>query len=223
MSNPEYTLYGHFESGNVYKAALLLALAGKAYDFRHVDIFDGATKTDDFTAMNTFQEVPVLVHSDRTITQSNVILRYLADDIGRFGGSDDDERRRIQEWMAWTSNKFNSGISLARFGKRFAGFDPAVITFFQKRAERAFDLVDRHLADHEWLVGDGPTIADISAAGYIYLADEAGLDTTPWRKMLSWVGRLSLLPGWHHPDKLPRQDAIVAPTVVFEAPDDGEA
>jgi hypothetical protein len=41
--------------------------------------------------------------------------------------------------------------------------------------------------------------------------------------MLSWVGRLSMLPGWHHPDKMPRQDAIVAPTVVFNAPDDGDA
>ncbi|MGY8996588.1 MAG: glutathione S-transferase family protein [Alphaproteobacteria bacterium] len=223
MGNPDYTLYGHFESGNVYKVALLLALAGKAYDFRHVDIFAGASKSDDFTAMNTFQEIPVLVHGASTVTQSDVILRYLADDIGRFGGKDDDERRRIQEWMAWTSNKFTNGISQARFGARFAGYDPAVITFFQKRAESAFDLVDRHLADREWLVGDSPTIADISAAGYIFLAGEGGLDLTSQRKMLSWVGRLSMLPGWHHPDKMPRQDAIVAPTVVFNAPDDGDA
>ncbi len=223
MGQPDYTLYGHFESGNVYKVALLLALAGKAYAYRHVDILAGETRNDDFTAMNPFQEVPVLVHGERTITQSDVILRYLADDLGRFGGKGEDERRRIQEWMVWTGNKFTNGISLARFGTRFAGYDPAVIAFFQQRARNAFDLVDRHLADRHWLVGDGPTIADFSAAGYIYLANEAGLDTTPWRRMLSWVGRLSLLPGWHHPDKLPRQDATVAPTATFTAPVDGDS
>ena len=222
MGNPEYRLYGHFESGNVYKAALLLALAGKAYEFRHVDIFAGATKADDFTALNPFQEIPVLVHGSSTITQSDVILRYLADDIGRFGGKDAGERRRIQEWMAWTSNKFTNGIASARFGTRFAGFDPEVITFFQKRAESAFDLVEHHLADQDWLVGDSPTIADFSAAGYIFLADEAGLDTSSWRRMHVWVERLSLLPGWHHPDKMPHQDAIVAPTFVFNAPDDDD-
>jgi len=223
MGQPDYTLYGNFESGNVYKVALLLALAGKAYAYRHVDIFAGETKGETFTALNPFQEVPVLVHGSRTINQSDVILRYLADDLGRFGGKDEEERWQVQEWMAWTSNKFTNGISQARFGIRFAGYDPLLVTFFQKRAESAFDLVDRHLASRPWLVGDGPTIADFSAAGYIYLANEAGLDTTRWRKMLSWVGRLSLLPGWHHPDKMPRQDATVTPAATFTAPDDGDA
>jgi len=223
MPAPEFTLYGHFESGNVYKAALLLALAGRAYDYRHVDIFAGATKDDDFTALNSFQEVPVLVHDGNTVTQSDVILRYLADHTGRFGGRDEAERRRIQEWMAWTSNKLTNGIALARFGQRWADYDPAVITFFQNRANGAIDLVERHLADREWLVGDGPSIADISAAGYIYLASEAGLDLTQKRKMLAWMGRLSAQPGWHQPDKLPRQDVVVAPVATFSAPDDGDA
>ena len=155
MPAPEFTLYGHFESGNVYKAALLLALAGQAYDYRHVDIFAGATKDDGFTAMNTFQEVPVLLHDGNTLTQSDVILRYLADFTGRFGGRDEAERRRIQEWMAWTSNKLTNGISQARFGLRWADYDLAVITFFQDRANAAFELVAEF---------DAPAIAIIKHA-----------------------------------------------------------
>lgn len=212
MPNPEFTLYGHHELGNVYKVALFLGLAGRAYSFKHVDIFAGGTKTDAFTAMNPFQEVPVLVHGDTVVAQSDVILRYLADTTGQFGGEGEAGRRHAQEWMAWTSNKLTNGIALARFGLRFADFKPDVIAFYQNRARTAFDLVDRHLHQHEWLAGDRLTIADISAAGYVYLASEAGLDLTHWRKMLSWMGRLSLLPGWHHPDKMPRKDAIVAPT-----------
>ena len=214
MPKPEFTLYGHHESGNVYKVALFLALAGRAYAFKHVDIFGAGTKTEAFARLNPFQEVPVLVHGETVATQSDVILRYLADTTGRFGGDDEAGRRRAQEWMAWTSNKFTNGIALARFGLRFANFDPKVVEFFQNRARTAFELVDRRLHQADWLAGEKPTIADISAGGYIYLASEAGLDLTRWRKMLAWMGRLSMLPGWHHPDKMPRQDTIVSPTAA---------
>jgi glutathione S-transferase len=222
MPNPEFTLHGNHESGNVYKVALFLALAGRAYSFRHVDIFAAGTRTEAFTAMNPFQEVPVLVHGDVVVTQSDVILRYLADVTGRFGGEGEAGRRRTQEWMAWTSNKFTNGIALARFGLRFGNFKPEVVEFYQNRARTAFDLVDRHLHGSAWLAGDRPTIADISAAGYIYLAGEAGLDLARWKKLLAWMGRLAALPGWHHPDKMPRKDAIVAPTHAHEVAADDD-
>lgn len=215
-----YTLHGNHESGNCYKVALFLALSGLSYDWKQVDIFAQGTRTKSFTALNPFQEVPVLVDGETVVAQSDVILRYLADTTGRFGGEGEAERMEVQQWMAWTSNKMTNGIALARFGKRFAGFKPDVIEFFQNRARTAFDHVDRHMADREWLVGDRPTIADMSAAGYVYLAGEAGLEMFRWKRMLAWMGRLSLLPGWHHPDKLPRKDCTVAPAAGHDVPED---
>ncbi len=220
MPQPDYTLHGHHDSGNVYKVALFFALSGMSYRWKQVEIFAQGTRTEAFAGLNPFQEVPVLVHGDTVVSQSDVILRYLADTTGRFGGEDEAARRHCQEWMAWTSNKFTSGISLARFGLRFADFKPEVVEFFQNRARTAFDHVDRHLHRHDWLAGDHVTIADMSAAGYVYLAAEAGLDLMRWKKMLAWMGRLSLLPGWHHPDKLPRADTTVAPSRAHAAADD---
>jgi len=220
MNASSFTLHGHHASGNVYKVALFLALSGHAYTYKHVDIFAGGTRSEAFKRLNAFQEVPVLVHGATTVAQSDVILRYLADVTGRFGGHDEAERRRAQEWMAWSSNKLTNGLALARFGIRFAGFEPQVIAFYQNRARSALDLVDQHLATHTWLAGDQPTIADMSAAGYIYLANEAKIDLLPWRNVLAWTGRLSSLPGWHHPDKLPQTDATVAPTVAVPLSDD---
>ena len=220
MAASEYTLYGHHASGNVYKVALFFALTGHAYRYKHVDIFAGESRSDDFTALNLFQEVPVLQHGDRVITQSDVILRYLADVFGQFGGRDDDERHRAQAWMAWSSNKLTNGLALARYGIRFASFKPDVVAFYQKRAESALDLVDKHLATSPWLAGDQPTIADMSACGYIYLADEAEIDLKAWRNVLEWSGRMAMLPGWHHPGKLPLNDATVAPAVAVPEVDD---
>jgi len=215
-----YTLHGNHESGNCYKVALFFALSGIAYDWKQVDIFAQETRGEAFTALNPFQEVPVLVDGDTVVAQSDVILRYLADATGRFGGDDASSRLQVQEWMAWTSNKMTSGISLARFGKRFAGFKPEVIEFFQNRARTAFEHVDQHLGRQPWLAGEKLTIADMSAAGYVYLAGEAGLDLTRWKKMLAWMGRMSMLPGWHHPDKLPHADATVAPSHGHTVPED---
>jgi glutathione S-transferase len=220
MNASDFTLYGHHESGNVYKVALFFGLAGQAYAYKHVDILANGTKTEDFTRLNTFREVPVLACGGDVVTQSDVILRYLADKLGRFGGRDAAQRRRAQEWMAWSSNKLTNGIALARYGLRFAGFEPQVIAFYQNRARAALDLVERHLESHTWLAGDQPTIADMSAAGYIYLIDEAKIDLMPWRNVISWAGRLSVLPGWHHPGKLPRADATVAPAVAVPPVED---
>lgn len=220
MNASDLTLHGHHASGNVYKVALCFALAGQAYGYKHVDLFEGATKTGDFTTLNKFQEVPVLVHGDNVVSQSDVILRYLADTFGQFGGRDSAERQRAQEWMAWSSNKLTNGIALARFGIRFGNFKPDVIAFYQARARGALDLVERHLETSTWLAGDQPTIADMSAAGYIYLADEADLDLMPWQNVLAWSGRLAMQPGWHHPDKLPQCDATVAPAVAMAADED---
>ena len=215
-----YTLHANFESGNCYKVALFFALSGLTYEWKHVDIFAQGTRGEAFTALNPFQEVPVLVDDGRTVTQSDVILRYLADRTGRFGGEGENGRLQVQEWMAWSSNKFTNGIALARFGRRFASFKPEVIEFFQNRARTACDLVDRRLHHSEWLAGDQLTIADMSAAGYVYLANEAGLDLTRWKKLLGWMGRLSTQPGWHHPDKLPKKDAKVAPAAGHAAPEE---
>ena len=220
MNRSDFTLHGHHASGNVYKVALFFALTGHAYTYKHVDIFKDETRGEPFTALNMFQEVPVLVHGDDVVTQSDVILRYLADTTGRFGGRDAAEARRVQEWMAWSSNRLTNGIALARYGIRFAEFKPDVIAFYQGRARAALNLVERHLETNPWFAGDQPTIADMSAAGYIYLIDEAKLDLMPWRNVLSWAGRLSMLPGWHHPGKLPQADATVAPAVATAAVED---
>ncbi len=72
MNTSNFTLHGHHASGNVYKVALFFALAGQADAYKHVDIFNAGTKSETYTAFNVFQEVPVLVHGDDVVTQSDV-------------------------------------------------------------------------------------------------------------------------------------------------------
>ena len=82
----EYQLYCFAQSGNAYRAALMLNLIGAEWEPIWVDFFAGGeTRTPEYrTNVNEMGEVPVLVHGDRKLAQSGVILTYLAERSGKF-------------------------------------------------------------------------------------------------------------------------------------------
>jgi glutathione S-transferase len=97
---PEYTLFCFAQSGNAYKPALALQLAGADWTPRFVDYFNGETRTPEYRAtINIMGEVPVLRHRGTSFTQSGVILDYLSETLGRFGPADAAERREILRWL----------------------------------------------------------------------------------------------------------------------------
>ena len=83
---PEYQLYCFAQSGNAYRAALMLNLIGADWKPVYVDFFKGGeTRTPKYRAeVNEMGEVPVLVHGDKKLSQSGVILTYLSERTGKF-------------------------------------------------------------------------------------------------------------------------------------------
>ena len=71
------------------------------------------------------------------------------------------------------------------------------------------DRLDEHLASRPWLVGEEPTIADLSVWAYAHVADEAGLPLASWPEVAAWVARVGALDGLvndlvpYGPDALP--------------------
>jgi len=90
----EFTLYCFAQSGNAYKVALMLQLCGAEWSPRSVDFFGGETHRPEYRALNEMGEVPVLEHRGRRLSQSGVILHYLAAHFGKFGANDDAARQR---------------------------------------------------------------------------------------------------------------------------------
>ena len=78
----EYRLHCFAQSGNAYKPALALALAGADWQQVFVDFFNGETRTPAYRALNPMGEVPVLEHRETRLTQSGVILDYLTETAG---------------------------------------------------------------------------------------------------------------------------------------------
>lgn len=213
MKTPPFVLYGHHESGNVYKVALMLALCGRGFRFRQVDIFAGETKSSAFLERNHFGEVPLLEHGERHIAQSAAILQYLAETLDRFGPVNETHRWAITEWLFWENHRLLPSLALTRFLERFTpDADPAVVAFSRKRAETALGHLEGVVAGQPYLTGALPTIADIACAAYAWFMDQAGLDPARWPAVAAWLRRLEALPGWRHPyDLIPKADAEVQP------------
>ena len=198
-----YTLYCFAQSGNAYKPALALALAGADWAPRFVDFFNGETRTPEYRTVNVMGEVPVLEHDGQRLSQSGVILDYLADSLGKFGPADEAERREILRWLLWDNHKLTSYTATYHYLRTFtSNADPAVLEVFRKRAETAWGVLDAHLAGRRYVVDDRLTIADLSLCGYLFFADEIGVDWVAYPGIQRWLERIQSEPRWAHPYKL---------------------
>ena len=207
-----YVLHCCAQSGNAYKPALMLELAGADWAPRFVDYFGGETRTPAYRAINVMGEVPVLEHGGRRLSQSGVILDYLAQALGRFGPGNDDERREVLRWLLFDNHKLTSYTATYRFMRTFAkDSDAGALAEFRKRAETAWAILNAHLEGRRYVVADRLTIADLSLCGYLFWPEEIGVDWDRYPAIRDWLGRLQDEPGWVHPYALmpghPRPDA----------------
>lgn len=201
----EFELYCFAQSGNVYRVALMLELIGAHWRPIFVDFFaKGETRTPQYRAgVNEMGEVPVLAHGERKLTQSAVCLTYLADRSGRLQPKGADEQLEALRWLVFDNQKVNGYLGPYRFLKNFAPTtaDPAVLAFLKARIDNALAIVDKRLAGRSFLLGDRPTIADVSMVGYLYYpAEEFGFDiAAEHANIAAWLDRVKGLPGWSHP------------------------
>ena len=209
----EYKLHCFCQSGNCYKVALYLNCAGLDWEPVFTDYFAGATRDAQWRGtVNELGEVPVLEHAGRKLTQSGVILTYLADTTGKYKPATEDARLEALRWILFDNHKFTSYFATYRFMKALApqAPDPAVLAFLKGRLDGAAGILDKHLAMSKFLVGGAPTIADFSVIGYVYFpVEEHGYD---WAKthpnIHAWSQRLRDLPGWKDPYDLMPGDRI---------------
>ena len=210
------TLYCFGESGNAYKAALTMELAGYAWAPRFVDFFGGETRMPEFRALNPMGEVPVLVDGATTLSQSGAIQFHVAQATGRLGGTTPAEQAEVLRWVLWDNHKLSSQAGMTRFLMNFLPPEKRpepVIGFMQGRLKAAYDVLNRHLDARGWIVGDAPTIADCACAGYLYYPEPFGFDRADWPNIDAWLTRLAAQPGWKHPyDLMPGRPSDRAAT-----------
>lgn len=201
----DFTLHCFLESGNAYKAALMLSLCEADWRPVWVDFFNRQTQSPEFRALNEMGEVPVLIDhtkGDRVLTQSGVILHYLARKFGKYGARDENDELEILRWILWDNHKCTANIATYRFLHHFMKKEGADVDFLKGRALSALKVLNGHLASREWIVSDHPTIADLSICGYLYWPDHIGVDWQDYPAIGAWLERIQQLNGWAAPEAL---------------------
>ncbi|MCB2109790.1 MAG: glutathione S-transferase family protein [Defluviimonas sp.] len=206
-------LYCFGESGNAYKAALTLELAGYDWAPVWVDFFNGGVRTAEFLALNEMGEAPVFTEGELTLTQSCVIQLHVAEKTGRLLDGDRDE---ILRWLFWDAQKGSGQQGALRFMMNFLPEDrrpAAVIDWLKARAMTALATLERHLAGRDWIVGDRMTLADLACCGYLYYPEPFGFSREAFPSIDRWLGSIAALPGWKHPyDLMPGRPSDRAAT-----------
>jgi len=196
----EFTLYCFAQSGNAFKVALMLNLCGAKWTPRFVDFFNGETRTPEYRSqVNEMGEVPVLDHQGKLLSQSGVILQYLADHFRRFQG----EKLETLRWLLWDNHKLTSYIATLRFLVQFQKTGETPVTeFLRGRIKGSLGILNLRLSKSPFLAGSEASIADFSACGYLYWPDEFGVSWNDHPAVGAWLQRIKALPGWVHPYQL---------------------
>jgi glutathione S-transferase len=202
-----YKLHAFCQSGNAYKVALLLQALRQPWEPVHLPFAEfvaGIQRSDSWReGTNVMGEIPVLEDGGRKLTQSAAIMLMLAGRHGAYGGKTEDERQEVMRWLFFDNHKFTSYFATLRFLKSFMATepDPAVMKFLRGRVDNAFGIAEKHLSQREFIVGNEPTIADLSMCGYLYFpAEESGYDIAKdYPALARWLERLKQIPGWKPP------------------------
>jgi glutathione S-transferase len=191
-------LYDSPISGNCYKVRLLLAHLGIPYERHSLDVIDRSDRPELIGHLNPALRVPTIVFDDgRALAESNAIIWYLADGTPWIP-EDAFERAQVLQWQFFEQYDHEPTIAVARFMLSVSG-EPeryaAELPIKQAGGYRALDAMERHLQGRAYLVGDSPTLADISLYGYTHVADEAGLDLSGYPAIRAWLDKIAALPG----------------------------
>jgi glutathione S-transferase len=184
------TVYGTSASGNCHKVRMALDILGQPYEWREVDVMKGESQTPEFLAMNPNGQVPVLAIDGRTfLPESNAILWYLGEDTPLVPAERLDRARMLQ-WMFFEQYSHEPAIAVARFIRCFLKkSDDARLPELTKRGNAALAVMERHLATHDFFVGEALTIADLALFAYTHKAEDGGFDLTPYPAVSAWLAR----------------------------------
>ncbi len=188
-------------SGNSYKVRLLLGLLGTRYEIINYDTKDGETHAPEFLEyVNPDGKVPVLELEDGTmLPESGAILLYLAEGTP-YLPEEKLQRAHVLRWMFFEQYSLLPNLSRPRLWRMWeVEITPqreAELERFFEQGYRALSVMERHLSDREFFVGDRPTVADVALYVYPSVAHEGGFELESYPAVGVWLDRIAALPGY---------------------------
>jgi glutathione S-transferase len=192
---------------NSRKVLAGLDLLGTDYHFNHVDYWKGEHKGEAFTKINPMQTVPA-AHDDTAdyknpITESNAILMYAADRDGGHPAYPKELHLRADanKWLLWEASVWFQScyVYLMEYvGKPLLSAQPdeSIIKAQEPTWSKLASVLETQLGKTKYLVGDEPTIADISVMAPVHLHEDQRLPLSHYPNLQRWISQMESLPCW---------------------------
>jgi glutathione S-transferase len=181
-----------------------------------IDLSKGEHKTPAFTSLNPNQKMPVLQDGDFALWESNAIMHYLAGKRPESGllPADAAQRALVLQWQFWDMAHWDPACAtliLENIIKRVirdAPPDPARVEDGVQRVQPLLKVLNDHLANRRFMLGDSVTLADFSLGAALNLSQSAAIPVTSHPNVMSWYARLTDLPGWRESMVVPPGNAL---------------
>ncbi|MEH6546690.1 MAG: glutathione S-transferase [Sneathiella sp.] len=182
-------------SGHAHRIELFANLAGIAHEVIFVDLAAGEHKQTPFLALNPAGQVPVIEDGDTIVTDSNAILVYLSRKYAPdYLPNDPKLEAEVQRFLTLAAGELAFGPAAARLITVFGA--PLDVEFTQATAAKFLGKLEAHMDGRNFLVGDGPTIADIAIYSYTAHAPEGNVSLEPYPNVRRLLGNIEALEGF---------------------------
>ena len=182
---------------NGWKVSIALEEMELPYTLRQIDLSSGAQKEPWFTAINPNGRIPAIVdraNGDFAVFESGAILLYLAEKTGKLIPADEKGRSRVVQWLMFQMGGVGPMMGQANvFTRYFPEHLPAAIERYRRECRRLFEVLDGHLANHEYLAGDY-SIADIANWSWVHTHEWPGIDVAGLDNLQRWMTAIAARP-----------------------------
>ena len=197
-------LYGFPPSPNTWKVRAVAAHLGIPLELELVDLTKGGSREPGYLAINPSGRTPTLVDGDFKLWESTAIMQYLASQKpNSLWPNDARVRADIMRWQSWNlahwSKEGFEPMVFNRLVKKFVNLGPPDAAAVDKAlacVAKEAAVLDAHLAQQPYLVGQHLTLADFSVAAPLFHAEAADMPLATYRHVQTWFGRVAALPCW---------------------------
>ena len=193
---------------NGRKVSILLEELGLPYTVHPIDITKDEQFHPDFLKISPNNRIPAIVDRDTGfhLMESGAIMLYLAENTGKLLPRELEPRYRVIEWLMWQMGGIGPMLGqVHHFVKFNQGKAPYAENRYLKEAHRLYGVLDRRLADHEY-VADAYSIADIAIWPWISRFEWQTIDLEAYPHVKRWyvsiAGRPAVQKGYHVPKKI---------------------
>ena len=179
---------------NGWKISIALEEMALPYEVQVIDFASNEQKADWYLRLNPNGRIPTLDDEGFVVFESGAILLYLAEKTGKFLPRDVQGRSRVMQWLMFQMSGIGPMMGQVNvFARYFPEKLPSVIDRYRREVTRLFAILDRQLADHEYVAGDY-SIADIALWPWVSGYDYSGMSIEGFDSLQRWLTRVGSRP-----------------------------